>query len=87
MNHSAPASSSTIVCGLPPPEGVRCSRTVPLFGSSSPIVPLPWPVYQTVPFSSTSSPCGRAPAGRSHSVNVRDAVSKRAILLPCMTAM
>src|SRR6266511_3057675 len=52
VNQIVPVSSITSVCGLPP-EGVRCSVTLPVEGSSSPIVPLPLPVYQTLPSLST----------------------------------
>ena len=86
MNQIVPAASITSVCGLPP-EGALCSITLPVAGSSSPITPLPLPVYQTRPPGSTSSPWGCVPSGRFHSLNLCVLVSKRAILSANITVM
>src|SRR5512134_3021216 len=81
------SSVITSVCGPPPPDGVLNSVILPVAGSSLPIVPLPLPVVHTMPCRSTSSPCGRWPDGRSHSLKLVVLGSKRATLLPVITAM
>ncbi len=43
VNHSVPSSAWMMVCGSPP-EGALYSLTLPLAGSSRPMVPLPFPV-------------------------------------------
>src|SRR5574338_897177 len=73
-----PSSVMTSVCGPPPPEGVLNSVTLPVAGSRRPMVPLPFPVVQTIPCLSTSTPCGRCPGGKSHSLNCCVFGSKRA---------
>src|SRR5882724_6372943 len=59
VNHSMPLRSKIRVCGsFASGSGILYSATAPVFGSSLPINAPVFPVYQMLPFASSTRPCG-----------------------------
>src|SRR5216683_6797742 len=59
VNHKIPRESNTAVCGSSAfSSGIWYTFTSPLFGSSFPIYPFPFPVNQIFPLASATNPCG-----------------------------
>src|SRR5258706_309912 len=59
VNHSMPLRSKIRVCGsFASGSGILYSVTEPVFGSSLPINAPVFPVYQMLPFASSTRPCG-----------------------------
>jgi len=59
VNHRVPARSKIRVCGsFASGSGILYSVTAPVFGSSLPIKAPVFPVYQMLPFASSTRPCG-----------------------------
>src|SRR5258706_8096545 len=59
VNHSMPLRSKIRVCGsFASGSGILYSATEPVFGSSLPINAPVFPVYQMLPFASSTRPSG-----------------------------
>src|SRR5262245_3479278 len=68
VNHKVPFLSKTAVCGSRAlGSGILYSVIVPVRGSSLPIVPLLFPVYQMLPWSSGVTVWGFAFSGSAYS--------------------
>src|SRR5919106_4284807 len=68
VNHRVPFLSKTAVCGsLAAGSGILYSVILPVRGSSLPIVPLLFPVYQMLPSWSGVTVWGFAPSGNVYS--------------------
>src|SRR5262249_57960466 len=68
VNQRVPLLSKTAVCGSRAAgSGILYSVILPVRGSSLPIVPLLFPVYQMLPCSSGVTVCGLAFSGKEYS--------------------